>query len=129
MCRSRGSQKNSLPFSHQADEDFFQGTLSCLEIVKFDARCVEVCEQGGDIRALCLLVGCVDQLAPVRRELQTVAGKLARDFGELAVPLKRHLFLATLAHELGFVLDQNRSEDHTSELQSRQYLVCRLLLA
>src|SRR5947209_9629513 len=27
---------------------------------------------------------------------------------------------------LGFV--ENRSEEHTSELQSRQYLVCRLLL-
>src|SRR3712207_7990492 len=30
----------------------------------------------------------------------------------------------TLASEL----DQQRSEEHTSELQSRQYLVCRLLL-
>src|SRR3712207_8131770 len=27
------------------------------------------------------------------------------------------------------VLDDRRSEEHTSELQSRQYLVCRLLLA
>src|SRR3712207_7963782 len=26
------------------------------------------------------------------------------------------------------VTDQDRSEEHTSELQSRQYLVCRLLL-
>src|SRR5258707_10444934 len=26
------------------------------------------------------------------------------------------------------ILDGNRSEEHTSELQSRQYLVCRLLL-
>src|SRR3712207_7559510 len=26
------------------------------------------------------------------------------------------------------VLDRRRSEEHTSELQSRQYLVCRLLL-
>src|SRR3712207_7930632 len=26
------------------------------------------------------------------------------------------------------VLDRDRSEEHTSELQSRQYLVCRLLL-
>src|SRR3712207_7840843 len=26
------------------------------------------------------------------------------------------------------LLDGNRSEEHTSELQSRQYLVCRLLL-
>src|SRR3712207_8009499 len=29
---------------------------------------------------------------------------------------------------LGAVLDGIRSEEHTSELQSRQYLVCRLLL-
>src|SRR3712207_6962045 len=27
-----------------------------------------------------------------------------------------------------FVVTANRSEEHTSELQSRQYLVCRLLL-
>src|SRR3712207_7252315 len=27
-----------------------------------------------------------------------------------------------------FILDAFRSEEHTSELQSRQYLVCRLLL-
>src|SRR3712207_8931041 len=30
--------------------------------------------------------------------------------------------------ELNEKLDQMRSEEHTSELQSRQYLVCRLLL-
>src|SRR3712207_6989328 len=28
----------------------------------------------------------------------------------------------------GVVVPMNRSEEHTSELQSRQYLVCRLLL-
>src|SRR3712207_8170591 len=28
----------------------------------------------------------------------------------------------------GLVVSENRSEEHTSELQSRQYLVCRLLL-
>src|SRR3712207_9026204 len=27
------------------------------------------------------------------------------------------------------LIEQNRSEEHTSELQSRKYLVCRLLLA
>src|SRR5947209_12817879 len=32
----------------------------------------------------------------------------------------------TVSDALGFELD--RSEEHTSELQSRQYLVCRLLL-
>src|SRR3712207_8880886 len=30
--------------------------------------------------------------------------------------------------ELALKFNQNRSEEHTSELQSRQYLVCRLLL-
>src|SRR3712207_6899907 len=34
---------------------------------------------------------------------------------------------AVLAEEVGF-LEAPRSEEHTSELQSRQYLVCRLLL-
>src|SRR5947209_12160749 len=29
---------------------------------------------------------------------------------------------------LGAFIDKHRSEEHTSELQSRQYLVCRLLL-
>src|SRR3712207_7279990 len=39
--------------------------------------------------------------------------------------------LALAAGELadrGFGRDADRSEEHTSELQSRQYLVCRLLL-
>src|SRR5258707_4130475 len=45
-----------------------------------------------------------------------------------------HLALATGKVSILYLLDQtnmgkhNRSEEHTSELQSRQYLVCRLLL-
>src|SRR5215217_7939261 len=31
-------------------------------------------------------------------------------------------------HDLSFHRQSDRSEEHTSELQSRQYLVCRLLL-
>src|SRR3712207_8790130 len=38
-----------------------------------------------------------------------------------ATPLARR-------HMGGPLLDRTRSEEHTSELQSRQYLVCRLLL-
>src|SRR3712207_7387920 len=34
----------------------------------------------------------------------------------------------TALHEHGVGADGIRSEEHTSELQSRQYLVCRLLL-
>src|SRR3712207_6866608 len=39
---------------------------------------------------------------------------------------RQHAIRAEASHELDLVLD--RSEEHTSELQSRQYLVCRLLL-
>src|SRR5205823_14890697 len=50
-----------------------------------------------------------------------------RDGRELAVQVTRQL----LQHELGAELRQayrERSEEHTSELQSLAYLVCRLLL-
>src|SRR3712207_7292136 len=33
-----------------------------------------------------------------------------------------------VSHHLRALRDRGRSEEHTSELQSRQYLVCRLLL-
>src|SRR3712207_8075458 len=40
----------------------------------------------------------------------------------------RHLFALALGVVLELGADPVRSEEHTSELQSRQYLVCRLLL-
>src|SRR3712207_7087932 len=39
-----------------------------------------------------------------------------------------HILIHELAHALTAAIRQARSEEHTSELQSRQYLVCRLLL-
>src|SRR3712207_7348818 len=36
--------------------------------------------------------------------------------------------VATVGERRGLVTNDARSEEHTSELQSRQYLVCRLLL-
>src|SRR3712207_8324386 len=52
----------------------------------------------------------------------TEADRVATDAAELRLP---HLLAMsrTLRASLAF-----RSEEHTSELQSRQYLVCRLLL-
>src|SRR5438445_10654901 len=41
---------------------------------------------------------------------------------------RTHRHLCPHAHVLQQSLDERRSEEHTSELQSRQYLVCRLLL-
>src|SRR3712207_6937735 len=44
-------------------------------------------------------------------------------------PLGQNLVRATSGEEaLKHLLHEERSEEHTSELQSRQYLVCRLLL-
>src|SRR3712207_7676440 len=45
--------------------------------------------------------------------------------------VERYLLASLDGHQLFVVLHQvfyHRSEEHTSELQSRQYLVCRLLL-
>src|SRR3712207_7305755 len=39
-----------------------------------------------------------------------------------------HVGVGELARERRRIGDDPRSEEHTSELQSRQYLVCRLLL-
>src|SRR3712207_7932170 len=43
-------------------------------------------------------------------------------------PDRRHLGRPGRLHPRGQVPRAERSEEHTSELQSRQYLVCRLLL-
>src|SRR3712207_9013763 len=50
----------------------------------------------------------------------------------IGLGLSPHMLLATgLAIVIAYLLlsiNTHRSEEHTSELQSRQYLVCRLLL-
>src|SRR3712207_7314331 len=60
----------------------------------------------------------VRALQPVGAEADVVQQVRAGQFGQPG---------ALRAHGLE-VLVQPRSEEHTSELQSRQYLVCRLLL-
>src|SRR3712207_7955868 len=65
--------------------------------------------------------------APLVQELERTADRELRQLGEsrerrglgALVPGEEHRALERL---------QARSEEHTSELQSRQYLVCRLLL-
>src|SRR3712207_7631456 len=66
-------------------------------------------------RSVCLLdvAGRLDGPLPVRRGHEITAGDLATEMVEV----------------VGRKLQGGqRSEEHTSELQSRQYLVCRLLL-
>src|SRR3712207_7163271 len=52
------------------------------------------------------------------------------DFRNTIVIMTSNIGAATISKNqtLGFTVGDDRSEEHTSELQSRQYLVCRLLL-
>src|SRR3712207_7276575 len=70
---------------------------------------------------------------------RAVGGELEGDAGALVVDVTHDsrqveagwVFVAVSGEKLDgnrFVRDVERSEEHTSELQSRQYLVCRLLL-
>src|SRR3712207_7896321 len=47
---------------------------------------------------------------------------------DLPLPVRLDLSLVAADLPLLFIFGLIRSEEHTSELQSRQYLVCRLLL-
>src|SRR3712207_6989135 len=47
---------------------------------------------------------------------------------DLALGLQRHVRHLVQQQRAAMRALQHRSEEHTSELQSRQYLVCRLLL-
>src|SRR2546422_3689561 len=66
--------------------------------------------------------------APVIRELQRVSAPgLRRYVKAREIPrVKNGLGMAILSTPQGLMTD--RSEEHTSELQSRLHLVCRLLL-
>src|SRR3712207_9000446 len=57
-----------------------------------------------------------------QRDLLTVARLILSEMAPL-VEMQHGVFYITDTVE-----DETRSEEHTSELQSRQYLVCRLLL-
>src|SRR3712207_7829250 len=63
-----------------------------------------------------------DSSAQVAEDL---ASELQAEYGIKAITVQ-----ANMGSETGprHVVDVARSEEHTSELQSRQYLVCRLLL-
>src|SRR3712207_6881362 len=62
-----------------------------------------------------------DEGEPAGAAHQQGTGQERRDLGPVARALG-------LRHEARRPHPQERSEEHTSELQSRQYLVCRLLL-
>src|SRR5258707_8308067 len=69
----------------------------------------------------------------VQDALMSVLKIPSDDFFQIIHELPRNRFLHTpsfvgMKYSDDFILLEVRSEEHTSELQSRQYLVCRLLL-
>src|SRR3712207_8140485 len=68
----------------------------------------------------------VDHIRMLRADQLDRTGRRS-DGSEFTVLTLLQYFLHDVIHHLWDVTGQ-RSEEHTSELQSRQYLVCRLLL-
>src|SRR3712207_7022113 len=66
--------------------------------------------------------------SPVLFSLADRAGRRRDRHGNAIVAFQQHPCDRRLARAAGAGEDVERSEEHTSELQSRQYLVCRLLL-
>src|SRR3712207_8611431 len=64
----------------------------------------------------------------LRKEEKTLYDVLLRDYEKGMTCEKLDVFFTSLKAEIVPLLHDIRSEEHTSELQSRQYLVCRLLL-
>src|SRR3712207_7660904 len=65
----------------------------------------------------------------LRRTVEDGSGSEMSPSSRMSVDVRRDHNVAFLrVEEPGADLEELRSEEHTSELQSRQYLVCRLLL-
>src|SRR3712207_6945339 len=65
---------------------------------------------------------------PFRSAFRPPPGREARQRPNFSAPLRPDYPAACMRDFLSAALTGSRSEEHTSELQSRQYLVCRLLL-
>src|SRR3712207_8815904 len=76
-----------------------------------------------DALPICFLIGKIVEKIPVIGNIHTDPDTIQKRFGIFGEPMMMGIIL-------GFILGglAGRSEEHTSELQSRQYLVCRLLL-
>src|SRR5690554_5880904 len=80
-------------------------------------------------RGSALAVSSASQPVPDGRQDWTYTLKAGESFVEVARELLRsHISIPRLASYNGAASPDGRSEEHTSELQSRPHLVCRLLL-
>src|SRR3712207_7366199 len=65
---------------------------------------------------------------PISRRLESIISGKRQSRKRLSEKLKMPARRRSFFGEPFFLIISDRSEEHTSELQSRQYLVCRLLL-
>src|SRR5258707_8491012 len=63
-----------------------------------------------------------------RSRRASVPGAVQSGDGSAGVEVTGDMHFVATSVIMGGLRGENRSEEHTSELQSRQYLVCRLLL-
>src|SRR3712207_7704066 len=80
--------------------------------------------QVGDRRALCALSGGVDSAVAAALVQRAIGDRLTCVYVDHGLMRQGE----TEQIERDFAATTGRSEEHTSELQSRPYLVCRLLL-
>src|SRR5262245_58823076 len=78
-----------------------------MQVAEPDAEGAEIVQQRGDPGAIALGFVGVYQLPAVRREGQAMRSKRSRNSVEPLLEVKRQLLPAQLAHQLGFVLDQD----------------------
>src|SRR5947209_11910573 len=99
------------------------GVATVRDTVSADAPgyTVVICTVGGTISGYCATGRIASAPSPssVTKALSTIAKR-----GRSIKKCVRRMFWSLFSPDR----HQNRSEEHTSELQSRQYLVCRLLL-
>src|SRR5438445_6894507 len=67
-------------------------------------------------------------LFPYTTLFRSVLADAQRQFDAIGIPFYTGSGAYAYSYKLHWLGAQHRSEEHTSELQSRQYLVCRLLL-
>src|SRR3712207_7974195 len=67
-------------------------------------------------------------LFPYTTLFRSVIDDMSKTLAEEIAALRGHISGLSLQQYTDAKLERTRSEEHTSELQSRQYLVCRLLL-
>src|SRR3712207_8639047 len=69
-----------------------------------------------------------DALPILHDDVYSIVAKYQAEYVGIVEYYRLAYNLATALPRLGWIMETSRSEEHTSELQSRQYLVCRLLL-